>query len=254
MSKSDPIKENYDAAEDFDTYANWVYNLAALLSVVILLINRNEHPQAYDVVSIFFVLLVAALFVMGIVQRLYLMPKAENSRLKDFFSKAYDVSLAAASTDGYYNSPFVEPIRRIASQTLENSLFTSAIVRKMVFAERCKIAIYVAVWLTFVLTRQADIGLIAVATQAVFSEQILSRWFRVEWLRSRSSYVFDELFRSFQMDTGLAPFAATAMYLTSVYETAKANAGIILPTRLFEKLNPKLSQQWAEISAKICKP
>lgn len=252
MSKSDPIKTNYfDAVENLDGVSNLVFYAAAIFSVLPLIIDRTNWPKLYDATSVVFALLVTALFAMGLVMRLYLMPRAETTRLKDFFGKAYGVSLMPEVTDGYYNSPFTKPLQSVAAQTLENALFTSGVSQRMVKRERIKVAVYVLAWLAFVLNRQSDIGVIIVATQVVLSEQILSRWARLEWLSSRAKYVFDELYLAFQHNAESPEFMAKALYYNGVYETAKANASIVLSSKVFNAVNPELTRRWDEIASQI---
>lgn len=250
MSKSDPISVRYfRQIEKTDAIGNYVFAGAALLSVVILLVHRDEWPRLYDWTTIGFALLVFTLFAIGMVLRLILVPRAEECRLKDFYSKACGISLAVEVTDGYYNNQFTEPYKRVAAQTLENALFTREVARKMVRFERYKVGLYGLVWLVFVMNRQTDLGLILAATQAVFSEQIVSRWLRLEWLSSRAKFVFDELYKVFQMNLDPSRFMANALYYNGLYETAKANAGIVLSSKIFHKVNGDLSKEWDAIAA-----
>ena len=108
------------------------------------------------------------------------------------------------------------------------------------------VTIYALIWLGGVLNRTTDLAIIAVAAQVLFSEQLLSRWIRMEWLRSRVEKVHDDLytlFRSFAEREG-NEFRARVVQALILYETSKAQAGISLSTRVFEKLNDELSRNW----------
>jgi len=180
---------------------------------------------------------------------LYLTPRAEDKRRQDFFSSACNVNLIHQQTDGYYNNDFKDPIKRMAAQVLENSLFSKEIALRMARRERIKVVVYALIWLVLLLNRRTDLGWIVAASQAIYSEQILSKLFRLEWLRIRFEKTFDDVFRLFQTKPSVAQFNAHALNALSMYETAKANAGITLSSTIFDDLNPTLSTEWDKVKA-----
>lgn len=252
MSRSDPIRTNYyDAVQTAEKVSDLLFYLNALLSFCTLLVDQKAHPDAYDIVLLLFSISVVAMFALGIILRLYLTPRAEDKRRQDFFSSACNVSLIHQQTDGYYNNDFKDPIKRMAAQVLENSLFSKEIALRMARRERVKVAIYALIWLVLLHNRRTDLGWIVAASQAIFSEQILSRWFRLEWLRIRFEKTFDDVFKLFQTRPSIAQFNAHALDAVSMYETAKANAGITLSSEIFDDLNPTLSEEWGTVKATL---
>jgi hypothetical protein len=252
MSHSDPIRANYfDALQRAEKVSNWLFCVNAVLSCCTLLVDQKAHPDAYKLVLLLFSLAVIAMFSLGLTLRLYLTPRAEDKRRQDFFSSACNVNLIHQRTEGYYNNDFRDPIKRMAAQVLENSLFSKAIALRMARRERFKIAIYVLIWLVLLLNRRTDLGWIVAASQAIFSEQILSRWLRLEWLRVRFERTFDDVFRLFQTKPPVTQFNAHALDALSMYETAKANAGITLSSEIFDDLNPTLAADWEEVKAAL---
>jgi len=252
MSRSDPIRTNYyDAVQMAEKVSDWLFYLNALLSFCTLLVDQKAYPDAYDVVLLLFGISVVAMFALGMILRLYLTPRAEDKRRQDFFSSACNVSLIHQQTEGYYNNDIKDPIKRMAAQVLENSLFSKEIALRMARRERVKVAIYALIWLVLLHNRRTDLGWIVAASQAIFSEQILSRWFRLEWLRIRFEKTFDDVFRLFQTRPSIAQFNAHALDAVSMYETAKANAAITLSSEIFDGLNPTLSEEWDTVKATL---
>ena len=194
---------------------------------------------------------VLALFVVGLFLRLYLTPRADDSRRHDFFSSACGVNLTHQQTDGYYNNNFGDPIKRMAAQVFENSHFSKAIARRMAIRERIKVGVYVLVWIVCLINRQAEIGLIVAASQAVFSEQIFSKFIRLEWLRMRFERTYETMYHLFQSSPSKAPFTAIALDTMSMYEAAKSNAAITLNSKLFDEMNSDLSVQWEQIKTAL---
>lgn len=252
MSRSDPIRTNYfDAVQKAEKVTDWLFYLNALLSFCTLLVEQKTHPYAYDLVLLLFSISVVTMFALGMMLRLYLTPRAEDKRRQDFFSSACNVNLIHQQTDGYYNNDFKDPIKRMAAQVLENSLFSKEIALRMARRERVKVAVYALIWLVLLHNRRTDLGWIVVASQAIFSEQILSKLLRLEWLRIRFEKTFDDVFRLFQTKPSVAQFNAHALDALSMYETAKANAGITLSSPMFDDLNPTLSTEWEKVKASL---
>lgn len=252
MSRSDPIRKNYyDAVEQADVASDWLFYVGAALSFATLFVDRAKYPGVYDLVLIAFGVSVSALFVIGLASRLYLTPRAEDRRRQDFFSSACGIDLIHQKTDGYYNNNCTDPIKRMAAQVLENSLFSKTIALRMVKWERAKIAVYAVLWLVCLLYRRTDLGVVVAASQAVFSEQVVAKWMRLEWLRTRFEKTFDDLYRLFQSQPPVGEFNAMTMDALSMYETAKANAAVTLSSKIFEEINPSLSAEWDTIKATL---
>lgn len=252
MSRFDPIRKSYyNSVETADKASDRLFYGGALLSLAALFVDRDKYPEAYDAVLIAFGIFVLALFVIGLALRLYLIPRAEDKRRQDFFTNACGINLTHQKTDGYYNNDFTDPIKRMAAQVLENSHFSKTIVLRMVKVERAKISIYAILWLVCLLYRRNDLGVVLVASQAVFSEQVLAKWIRLEWLRMRFERTFDDVYKLFQSQPPVEQFNAMALTSFSMYETAKANAAVTLSSKLFDKLNPSLSKEWEKIKVAL---
>lgn len=253
MSKSDPIRERYfDAVDHADKATDWLFYVSAVLSLASLLVTKADFPVLYNLVQILFAASVVGIFCMGLVNRLYLTPRAEDKRRQDFFSSAYGVGLSGIEkTDGYYNNSQSPGIRRVAAQLLENSHFSKAIARRMLKVERIKVVAYLLLWLVGVLCRETDLGAVVVASQVVFSEQIISRWLRLEWLRDRFEKTYSDVYRLFHSSPAAQAFDAMTLESLGVYEAAKANGGVTLSSRLFHQMNDELSREWDQTRAQL---
>ena len=250
MSNADPIRNRYfDDVELADTATDWLFYVGAVLSVLSLLLDKSVYPRIYDWVQVGFLIDAIVLFVLGQVSRLYLTPRAEDKRRQDFFGRAFDVRLSHEVTDGYYNNDARDPNRKLAAQLLENSLFSKTIALSMARFERIKLLVYAMLWLVCVINRQSDLGVILAASQVVFSEQLVSRWLRLEWLRMRFEQTYDDVYRLFQSRPAASTFAAMALDSLTSYEAAKSTAGITLSSGTFDKLNPSISNEWTSIKA-----
>jgi hypothetical protein len=246
----DPVGERYfrplRAAETVSDFLFW---MAAGLSFAVILINKENHPIWYIATNIAFVVSVVALFVIGIFSRLNLSPRAEDGRRRDLFTNSFDIALTHETTTGYYNNDETNSFRRLALSVMESSFFSMRISQAMLFRTRLLAAVYAIAWLCMVLLRETDFGLIAVAVQTLFSEILLSKWLRLEWLRQRSEQVYIQLSQLLKnARTFNKPLThAQVVECVSYYETSKSNAGIVLSDNIFKKMNPSLSQEWKNI-------
>lgn len=255
QKKEDPIREKYfKPIETAELWNNVLFFAAAVLSFAVLLVSKDAQPRVFAVTQIVFILSVIAVFALGLVLRLYLIPSGEDQRRLDLLSNATKIPMTHESTVGYYNNDETDPIRRLGVSTLENTFFTKAVCLEMLRPQRILMVLYVAVLIVCWLRRSTDFEIAAVVAQIVFSEQLLARWFRLEWLRVRSARVYKALYDLFQTtrkgQTG-GKLHAHALQQFSYYEATKAIAGITLSSRIFERLNPNLSREWDKVRAQL---
>ncbi|RWA58064.1 hypothetical protein [Mesorhizobium sp.] len=254
MTRKDPIgPEFYVPLGTAEKVSDVAFYLAAALSIIVLLVDKTTQPKLYQAIQATFALAVIGVFVCGIVIRTYFAARAHSGRIADFVSNAFSVPLVASPSEGYYNTSANDPFLRIGASVLENTLFTKSIVAKMLYFERSRIGIYVFVWLWAVLYRATDLDLLTVAAQVLFSEQLLSRWVRMEWLRSRVERLYDDLYALIQSNSDITSkeFRARVVEGLIRYETSKAQAGLSLSSRVFHKMNADLSQKWQSLSGQL---
>ncbi len=250
-TRIDPVDRYFKSVQVGDTCSNVLFWAAAVLSFAVLLVEKEPHPVLYQVVEIAFAVAVIALFILGMTQRLYWMPRAEDQRRLGFLSNSFDTALTHEKTEGYYNNAETDPLKRLGLSLMENSFFTRSVALEMLKGERIFVSIYLVLFLVAVLIRNTDLAVIAVAAQAVFSEQLISRWLRLEWLSARCGNIYARLYDLFQTLPAARIRNARILDALTAYETSKANAGIALSSRAFFKLNPQLSAEWNTILAAL---
>ncbi|RWQ62547.1 hypothetical protein [Mesorhizobium sp.] len=215
--------------------------------------RQRRLSAAYGILQIAFIVCALLFFIQGQTQKLYFFPRAEDKRRQELLSNSYGVALTHEETVGYYNNDQTNPLKRLAASVMESAFFTREIVRRMLVGQRTKTLGYFAIYLVALLNRSTNLELLAVAAQVLFSEDIISRWLRMEWLRSRSEQVFDNLHRLF---TGKQAFSrpvaqSQAIDLFSFYETTKSTAAVLLSSRQFHKHNARLTEEWEQIRGRL---
>lgn len=250
--RSDPVGDvYYSRVASADKASDLLFYIGAVLSLAVLFIEKDVHPEAYRLVNFLFALAVLGLFVLGAVLRLYLTPRAEHKRRLDFFSSALGIKLTHEISVKYYNNAETDPIRRTAAQLLENLHFTKEITLMMLRWERTKVAAYSAIWIGCLLWQRSDLGLVVAISQAIFSEQVLARYLRMEWLRATCERLYDETYQSFASHGDADAFRALTLNAVVAYEAAKAIAATPLTSVIFHRENARLSADWERIKQSL---
>jgi hypothetical protein len=246
--RRDPIGDKYfKPLERAEKYSDWLFYVAAALSIAALLVEKSSHPNLYELTQICFVLAVIGVFVLGIVIRVHWRPLAEDKRRSELISNSSKVFLTVEQTQLYYNNEQSDPTKRLGVITLENSHFSKAIALEMLTWERIKVGGYIIVFLTALLYRRTDLAVAATVAQAILSEQIISHWIRLEWLRARFQKTYDQLYSLMQSNPAKQVLYARVLESFAYYETGKSNAGISLSSKIFFQRNAELSEEWEKI-------
>lgn len=249
MAVADPIREIFNAAEKADKAGDVLFYVAALLSFASLLVEPAS--PWYRFVMVGFAVVVVLYFSAAVVVRMYFLPRAEQKRRQDFLGHALGVSLTPENTEGYYNTVLNEGPKKVAVQLLENTFFTKELMQRVAHRQRATVVVYVIAWIAIVALRETDFGIILAVTQFVFSEQIISKWIRIEWLRSTAERVHGSTYRLLQSGISAKQLLPHALDDFVAYETAKATAGVVIPSKLFDELNNQLSASWDNIRSRL---
>jgi hypothetical protein len=149
---------------------------------------------------------------------------------------------------GYYNNNETEPVRRLNAAIMENAFFGKTIIMAMLPTERVVAGGYAIIWVLALLYRSTNLALVAVVAQGLLSEQVLSRWLRIEFLHGRLERAYRTAY-----DLATIKIPADQLHVRTIenlalYEAWKAEAGISLSTHIFKRLNPKLSAEWERVA------
>jgi hypothetical protein len=172
--------------------------LAAALSLAVFFVEKGSHPIPASIVQTAFVVVVVIQFILGLWMRLSLSTRAQEKRMADFLSSAFQFPLLAQPSRGYFDNSELDSFRRIVASLLENLLFTKSILQSMFTRELVLVVIYVLLWLLSMLNRSADLALITALAQVVFSEQLLSRFVRIVWLRAKTEGMYEDAYAIIQ--------------------------------------------------------
>lgn len=247
--KSDPISAKYfKPIEKAEDASDLLFYVTALVSLVVLFIDKVGHQTFYTLAQVVFGILAITGVLLGLAIKLYWAPRGTEKRIADFVSSAFGVNLTPERTRGYYNNDATDPVRRAGMQLLENCFFTKEVVRMMCVRRRIIVAAYTALWLGVMVNRDFSIDFVLIAIQVVFSEQIISSVVRLEWLRAKSERIFDAMYRHMSAKP-LAEEVISAIVVEHLvrYESIKAASNVTTSSKIFNANNERLSAEWDRI-------
>lgn len=243
----DEISKYYDSAKTIESFENALFYSAAVLSILLPYAKEKNLLQAV------FVLFVIAYFIASLVLKVFLIPKAERIRRQQLLSDAFSTPLIQEKTSLYYNNQCPPSITRLGVNVMENAFFSKEIAARMLVKSRAITGIYMAIWILIFAFRHDHIEWLSWLTQLVFSQQVINKWFSLEWLRWNQSHVYERFYSHFLHKIGVESQNAIATVFDNVisYEANKTSAGFLLSSKVFQKLNPSLTVKWNQICREL---
>lgn len=247
-NRQDPIRENYyKPLEVAEVVSEWLFYIGALLSFALFLIDRKQYEYLYQLITIFFILAVVGYFLLGLISRHYLFVRAEDARRAECLSHVSGIELIHHRTIGYYNNSEKEVGGKLMLAVLEDAHFTKSVLLAMLKNERIKITLYMLVFFVLLLNRATSFDWMVTASQVLFSEEIIAKWFRLEWLRIRVENLYKETRSIFQSHPSSEVMMVKGFEAFSNYECGKSVGGILLSEKIFRKMNHDLTLEWERI-------
>lgn len=249
----DEVDQYYRPIKTITAIGSYFFWFIAALSLCMLYIAHLGKPSFLVVLQSVFLVFVLVHFALSQISMLYLVPKAENMRRKQLLSDAFGTSLSHDCTSLYYNNQCPPSIQRLGANTMENAYFSKEIAGMMLTQRRIVIGGYIVIWLFAFSLRLNDLSVIMWITQLLFSGNIVAQWLNLEVLRARYERVYDALHNHYLHEIGQDSQRAIASILDAfvLYEAAKSSAGVILSTKVFQKLNPSLTEKWSQIREEL---
>lgn len=250
--RADEVSQYYAPAvkaATADSYLFWFIAIASLCMPKITMLDALIQ----NIITALFIVLVVVHFVVNQISRLYLVPKAEKKRRQQMLSDAFGSSISCDKTSLYYNNDYSPSLMRLGANTMENALFSKEITAKMLVKNRLVIGLYMIIWLFMFAFHHGDVDILIWVTQLVFSGAIIANWLTLEIFKNRCENVYIQLHAHFLHEVGADNEKAVAAVLDvfASYEAAKASAGSLLSSKIFNQLNPSLTQKWEQIRTEL---
>lgn len=253
IHRVDEVDKYYKPIKTLGNFSVLLFWIIAALSLFIpyskSVVISSHQPKFVAV----YIVLVVLHFVLSQISRFYLVPRAERMRRKQLLTNAFGAQLSHDQTCLYYNNQCPPSIKRLGANTMENALFSKEIAGKMLIKNRMVTGGYLITWLLAFSFSHDNMEILTWITQIVFSGEIVVQWVNLEILRLRHSRTYELLHIYFLHQLGQDSNKSIATLLDAfvAYESAKSSAGILLSTKIFQKLNPTLSVKWNQIRQEL---
>jgi len=247
QARIDEVSKYYDNAKSMENFENVLFYLTAGVSIILPYAKDKNLLQAV------FILLVIAYYLVSLVLKVFLTPKAERVRRQQLLSDAFKIPLIQEKTSLYYNNQCPPSVMRLGVNVMENAFFSKEIASKMLVKSRAITSFYVAGWILIFTLRHNHIEWLSLLTQIVFSQQVITKWFNLEWLKWNQSQIYERFYSHFLHKVGVDSKNAIATILDNVisYEANKTSAGVLLSSKVFQKHNPSLTIKWNQICQEL---
>lgn len=250
--RKDTLDSKYKTVSYLNKVKGMLFCLSLFCSFIATFIVDNVFK---DFLLIFFIVILVFLFVVDNILTVWLIPKIENIRKTHLLSNSFGVSLNDEKTKGYYNNKSLPSIFRLGLNVFENSLFSFEISKKMLHKERYKSIISLIILLVLLLVRSTHIEVILFIVQLLFGTSIIATWIKLEKYKIETEKIYqkcrDIYFSSMKEQELTNESLSKILDITIEYEILKARMGVMLSTKIFNEINPRVSKEWEEIKREL---
>jgi hypothetical protein len=229
----------------------------AILIFSIVPVTFKEFCETTDLVNIINILNVIGIsmfFILKSVNNFVLVSQADSKRRDDFIDNSFGSGFSTKNSIEYFDNDEIEKGLYKASVNLfENCFFTYSLVKsitikKIVIPALIFISILVLAYYGF---KSVPISLTVL--QALFSANILEQLIKHLVLLTRLTTIYESwisLFQQEDLKTNIEKYQTYIYRYWLQYETLHSRIIAGIPEKIYNKLNPSLTQEWSNMKSK----
>lgn len=250
MAKYSPQTNYFETSRKISKFYDIFYWIIFILSILITVFKINGIIDYLGVISI-----VLLAILEGVSQDFKF--RAEKIRRKDFIDNSFGTSFVHDSSDEYYDNDEIDyGMKKAVVNLFENSFF-SFNVSKVMF-KKC---VPINVILFTVIILLSVYGFIRNQFAIPILQLFLSRYFLLDIIniyhfRNEVENIFDELKNicdEFYIDHNMSVRKTKFLKTLIEYEVLIAKSNIRLDSKIFNKMNKQLTDEWKNIKGKYLK-
>jgi hypothetical protein len=253
MSKFSPQDDTFKIISTLNKTKTFIFYSIFILAIVLSVFENTNSLFIYSI-SVLDYILIFSFYILTYLINYYLYPKAEEIRRSDFIDNALNTKFNIKSSEEYFtNDNIEEGIYKIAVNLFENCYFTKEISGKMLSKRTIFFVISSIIILLISIQGLKNSLFTKSILQLYLSIYVLGNQIKLFTLHSRMTVKFERLKNLFSRnDLDLNNYTEIGriikMYID--YETDLAVLRVNLDSNIFNKMNPKLSENWNEIKNK----
>lgn len=251
MTKIVPYKKDFDHVSIVEKLSSIILWSSVFISTATIITSYFEikYLKQIDLTLIFNSIIscfAIIYFVLDIVTN-YLFRSAEAKSRDDFFDNSLNTKLSIENSDKYFTNDNINTgIKKLGVNCFENSFFTKSVATKML---KPMIMKSIIVFLLFLVLAISNNQLFIAVLQIALPYSIIQQTLRLFVFRNRVENVCKGFQQIFSTNNSKSIMQSIIHNVTS-YETTLSWACIKLDSKLFNKMNDDLSEQWDKIKNK----
>jgi hypothetical protein len=251
---NNPYKNTFELAKKINNYSLIFLYLSAIIIFLDFLIKSyfNQYLQICDVlikVNCFIIIIYAVLSFLSE----YVFFNASSQRRIDFIDNSFETSYSDTKSSNYYTNDNIRSgIYKMAVNGFENSLFTYHIAKKMVLPLCIKNSLFIILFLSFAVFgfNNGFILLIQLTLPILLFQQAIRHTLFVH--RIKHVYLdYKKLFNNMKGDIDYSSKIPEIIINVFEYETTLTFGAMQLNSKIYNELNPILSQKWMDIKSDL---
>lgn len=179
----------------------------------------------------------------------YFFQQSEIKRRKDFIDNSLGTKLSEKNSIGYYsNESNSTGIVKLGLNCFENSLFTSTIVSQMLFPMWRRTVLVLVGFLCLALF--TDNRTLTTVLQLALPLTIIQQSVKLYIFRNSIKRIYEDFYTIFSSTSGIHQ---QNLIISNVinYESTLAWGSILVSTKIYNEVNPKLSLVWEDIKIRL---
>ena len=175
---------------------------------------------------------------------------AEETRRKGFFDKSFGTKMADIDSEGYYDTDDVpHGLRKALANLHENSFYSNRISGEMLSKVQKKLVFMGLLFIVITVTNVFKVQVTVALINAIMALDVIGEFLGLKYFYTETKRVFEEckgIWEDFDNDRSQADnkLFASIMKAYSRYETTLAYESIMLDSKIYNKLNAQLENEW----------
>jgi hypothetical protein len=255
MAEFSPHTDIYKIKNRLENINKFIFWLTLLLSVFPILFAKFFTQYKFvDLVNIFNIIGIALFFIIEIMNEYILLPLADNRRRDDFIDNSFGSKFSIKSSIDYYDNQEIEKgIYKAAVNQFENCFFTYSLVKistvsKIVIPTTMLIIMSIIAYYGF-----SQVPFALTILQAFFSANILGNLVKHLILMNRLANIQDswlQIFQNIEFKNEALKYQPHILRFWLQYETLHSKINANISSRVFEKNNLRLTEDWNNLKTK----
>ena len=233
----------------------WVFWIIFILSAIPGVLTLLKVDLGIDdLINTLNIIFIGAFFVLDILVEYILVPQADSKRRDDFIDNSFGSTFSPNPSVGYFDTDELHfGLYKAASNLFENCFFTYSLVKATTIRKTILPILVIVSVAVFAYYGFKQVPFALSFLQALFSATLLGELVKHFVLMARLHTIHDSWIALFQrpdLKLNIDNYKTYVYRYWLQYETLKSRIQPGIPQKTFDKLNPKLTQDWIAIKTR----